>query len=81
MKNIDFIDDEIFVTTKDGMLHSIDPYDKEIKYYALVMKCGHCGVGNILPGMFLISANSKQMAVDIAKNLKRVKRSNKNTYF
>ena len=46
-------------------------------YYAVVIKCGHCGNGYFIPIIATIETKNKDFAIDLAKNLPRVKKSNK----
>lgn len=47
------------------------------KYFAIVAKCGHCGMGRYIPILFEVRARDKDAAIDIIRNIPRVKSDNK----
>ena len=78
MSNIKIFNDDLVINTRSGLIHAIEPENEEIKNYAVVMMCGHCGVGYFLPSLYVFTARSTQEALEIAKTLRRVKKTNKN---
>lgn len=76
MSNLKFVDDGIFISTRTLELHGSETFNKQKKYFAIVVKAGHCGQGKFIPILVVVNASSKEMAIDIAKNLGKVKKGN-----
>lgn len=75
MSDIQFRDG-IMIDKRTGILKTFD-LDKKSEYYAVVVKCGHVGTGKFVPILFPVSATSKEMAIELAKRMSRVKKENK----
>lgn len=75
MSDIQFRDG-IMIDKRTGILKTFD-LDKNPEYYAVVVKCGHVGIGRFIPILFPVSATSKEMAIELAKRMSRVKKENK----
>lgn len=77
MGNVYLDNQNLMFNTLTGSAKLIEN-DGEIKTYAVVVKCGHCGKGYFIPILLGIHASSAKAAVEIARNLGRVKKGNKN---
>lgn len=75
MSDIQFRDG-IMIDKRTGIIQSFD-LNKEKKYYAVVVKCGHVGAGKFVPILFSVNATSQEMAIELAKRMSRVKKENK----
>ena len=74
MKNIQ-VDNNLLLDKKTGSLRIFEPSD-ELRYFAVLVKAGHCGNGYYNPLLLPIATTSQEMAIEIAKNLSRVKKRN-----
>ncbi|MGN1201306.1 MAG: hypothetical protein ACI4R8_03530 [Candidatus Caccovivens sp.] len=52
--------------------------EEDPKYFGVVTMCGHCGNGYFIPILFPIRAKDMDSAIEIARNLPRVKYNAKN---
>lgn len=53
--------------------------DDNDKYFAVIVKCGHCGTGYFVPIMFSIKSKDLKSAIEIAHTRPKVKRERKTT--
>ena len=76
MSDFGILDENIILNTRTGELKNVD-LSNSTDSYAVILKCGHCGKGYFIPLLFTITANSPEMAVEIATKLGKVKKSAK----
>ena len=63
-----------------GVMHIATDGEND-KYYAVVVKCGHVGVGYFIPVCFAVMAKDLESAIKLAKERSRVQRDRKDCVF
>ena len=72
------LEDDLFYDTRTGSAVSFDATGSDDDCYAVLIQSGHCGKGYYIPQIRAIKANSKELAIAIARNSSRVKTERKN---
>lgn len=74
MDNSSMINSNLYYVEKKGSVLFYGRDESNSKYYAIAVKCGHCGSGYFVPIILPICARDMDNAIEIAKNTGRVKR-------
>ena len=76
MGHNNIVKNSIIRDNSGGVMHIATDGEND-KYYAVILKCGHVGVGYFIPVCFGVMAKDLESAIKLAKERSRVQRDRK----
>jgi len=74
MANFILTNDNIFYNKLTGDIKAFDNYGEDLKRFAVIVQGGHCGKGYFIPVILTVTAQTKEIAIEIAKNIGKIKK-------